>query len=164
MVWIIGIALAIIGVVLLILRGVKGPAKTLETIERPISDLLKRGYDGGFLLIDIARTKNFLQLRKYINKPDEYGIELCFPNASWSSGYFQQLKELCDNEKLKYSITEKKDSSESMEFLCIDFGKDAHTSYKFVKRILIEIFKVDVNVKLFVRLENAAIEDILINK
>lgn len=163
MVWIIGITLAIIGGILLILRGVKGPAKTLETIERPISDLLKRGYDGGFLLIDIARTKHFLQLRKYINKPDEYGIELCFPNASWSIGYFQQLKELCGHEKIKYSITEKEDS-ESMEFLCIDFGKDAHNSYKFVKRILIEIFKVDMNVKLFVRLENAAIEDILINK
>jgi len=163
MVWIIGIALAIIGIVLLILRGVKGPAKTLETIERPIFDLLKRGYDGGFLLIDIARSKHFLQLRKYINKPDEYGIELCFPNASWSSGYFQKLKELCEHEKIKYTIADKEDS-ESIEFLCIDFGKDAHASYKFVKKIMIDMFKVDKDAKLFVRLENAAIDDILINK
>lgn len=161
--WIIGIAIALIIGTLLILRGIKGPAKTLETIEKPIADLLKRGYDGGFLIIDIARTKHFLQLRKYINKPNEYGIELCFPNTNWSTNYFHQLIDLCRHEKIEHSIT-KKDGKQSIEFLCIDFAKDAHTAYTFVKRILIEILQVDVAGKFFVRLENATIEDVLIDK
>ena len=135
----------------------------METIERPISDLLNRGYNGAFLIIDISHTKYFLQLRKYINAPGEYGIELCFPNANWSNKFIQKLTELCNHEEIKYSITKENDK-ESLEFLCIDFDKDSHVAYKFVRRILLEIFKVDEAVKLFVRLENATTEDNLIDK
>ena len=45
MVWIVGLII-LVCVGLLVLRGVKGPAHSLETLERPIKDLLKRGYDG----------------------------------------------------------------------------------------------------------------------
>jgi hypothetical protein len=162
MIWITGIVLAGICVFLLIVRGMKGPVKTLETIEGPIADLLKRGYNGAFLIIDISRTKYFIQLRKYINEPGMYGIELCFPNASWSINIFQKLIEFCKYEEIKASITKKNDK-ESLEFLCVDFGQDSQAAYKFVRRILLEIFKVDETAKLFVRLENAATEDILID-
>ena len=66
----IGILL-IISISLLILRGVKGPAYTLDSIEHPIKGLLKQGYDGGFLIINISYSKKFIQLRKYINSPGD---------------------------------------------------------------------------------------------
>lgn len=163
MIWIIGVIIFVICAVLLVLRGMKGPAKTLETLEKPISDLLKRGYNGGFLIIDISHTKYFLQLRKYINAPGEYGIELCFPNAVWSNEYFKTLVDLCKNGGINYSIA-KRNEKDALEFLCIDFAKDEHKAHKFVKRILLEVFKVDDDIKLFVRLENATVENILIDR
>lgn len=163
MIWLIVILVIIICVVLLALRGIKGPAHTLETLARPIKDLLNRGYDGAFLIIDISSSKNFLQLRKYISAPGDYGIKLCFPNAKWSTQLFIKLREFCDRSGIKYTIAEEK-ANNPLEFLYIDFAKDFFEAHTYVKNILLEVFGVDKNVKLFVRLENATIEDKLIDR
>ena len=162
MIWLI-LLVFIICVVLLVLRATKGPTHTLETIDRPIKDLLNRGYDGSFLIVNIYRSKNFLQLRKYINAPDDYGIKLCFPNAKWSAQLFIKLKEFCDQNGIKYTIAEEK-ANKPLEFLYIDFAKEFFEAHKYVKNILLEVFGVNKNVKLFVRLENATIDDKLINR
>ena len=52
MIWLV-LVVFIISVVLLVLRATKGPTHTLETIDRPIEDLLKRGYNGSFLIVNI---------------------------------------------------------------------------------------------------------------
>ncbi len=148
---------------LLVHRGVKGPGKTLDELIVPIEDLLKRGYDGGILLIDISHTDYFIQLRKYIARPGNYGIEVCFPNSDWSRHFFRKLEKLCKREGIKYEITEKTHIS-PVEFLCIDFGKDSHAAHEFVKKIILEIFGMDNKVTLFVKLENATIENKLIGR
>jgi hypothetical protein len=51
-----------------------------------------------------------------------------------------------------------------LEFLYIDFDKDINKAHNYVKKILQEIFELDVNTKLFVRLENATVEDELIDR
>jgi len=163
MIWLATIAIIIIIVVSGLRRASKGPAHSIESIESPIQGQLKQGYDGGFLIINISRSKNFLQLRKYINAPGDFGIELCFPNAKWSSQFFEKLKNLCIKSIIDYSIT-KEDPSGPLEFLYIDFGKDAHKAHEHVKKILLEIFELDENAKLFARLENATIEDKLIDR
>jgi len=155
--------LCALGIVLLVYKGMKGPSRTLEDLIVPIQDLLRRGYDGGILLIDVAHKKYFLQLRKYIVGAGNYGIELCFPNSDWSHDVFQKLREICNREKIEYVITEKNDTS-PIEFLCIDFGKDSYAAHEFIKRIILELFGMDNNVKLFVRLENATVEDRLIDR
>lgn len=162
MTWILGL-LVIICVAFLVLKGIKGPAHSLETLERPIKDLLKRGYDGGFLMIDVSRSKYFIQLRKYINEPGKYGIELCFPNAKWSAKYFEKLTDFCIKESIDYLITEENKNG-PLEFLYIDFDKDVQKAHKYIKKILIELFGFDENVKLYVRLENATAEDKLIDR
>ena len=163
MMWIIGLLVIVICVVLLVLRGIKGPAHTLETIERPIKDLLSRGYDGAFLTIDISSSKYFLQLRKYIKAPGDYGIKLCFPNAKWSNKFFNKLIAFCDRRVVEYTIT-KENTNEPLEFLLIDFVKDIEKAHKCVKEILLDIFEVDKHIILFVRLENATTEDKLIDR
>jgi hypothetical protein len=163
MIWIIGLLMVVICVVLLVLRGIKGPEHTLESLERPIKDLLNRGYDNAFLIINISHSKNFLQLKKYIKEPGEYGIRLCFPNARWSNKFFKKLIIFCDRKAINYTITEE-NANEPLTFLIIDFTKDVEKANRYVKEILLEIFEVDKNVKLFVRLENAAIENKLIDR
>jgi len=163
MIWIIVILIVSFCTYFLILRGMKGPAKTLEMLNKPIHDLLKRGYNGAYLMIDVSGMNYFLQLRKYIRIPGDYGIELCFPNAEWSSNFFKKLIELSEKEEVESSITEK-NNDESLEFLCIDFKRDGDKAFQFVKRVLLQVFEVDKNVRLFVRLENATTEDKLIDK
>lgn len=163
MIWLMGLLVIVICVVLLVLRGIKGPAHTLETLERPIKDLLNRGYEGAFLTIDVSRSKYFLQLRKYINAPGDYGIKLCFPNAEWSAQLFKKLVVFCDRKGIKPTI-EKENGNRSLEFLHIDFNKDIYEAHKYVKEILLEVFELNKNVKIFVRLENATVDDKLIDR
>ena len=164
MIWISTIiTLLILAFLLALLRASKGPAHSIESIERPIKDLLKRGYNGGFLTIDSPRSKKFLQLRKYINAPGDYGIELCFPNTEWSTQIFKKLKNFCIKSGIDYSIA-KEDPSGPLEFLYIDFGKDDYKAHECLKKILLEIFELDKNTKLFVKLENATIKDKLIDR
>lgn len=93
-------------IVIFLIRASKGPAHTLESLERPIRDLLNRGYNGGFLIISISWSKCFLQLIKYIKAPGDFGIELCFPKAKWSIYLFDKFALYCKvkTSKIKYSI------------------------------------------------------------
>ncbi len=152
-----------LGLFFLINKGLKGPARTLDELIVPIQDLLKRGYDGGLLFIYIPHTKYFIQLRKYVTGPGSYGIELCFPDCDWSRHLFGKLEEICKQERIKYEITEKTRIS-PVEFLCIDFGKDSNVAHEFVKKIILEVFGMDNKVKLFAKLQNATIEDKLIDR
>ena len=157
LVWII-IILAVICIGLLILRGVKGPAHTLESISKPIEDLLVRGYDDGFLIIDASGTNYFIQLRKYIITSDNYGIELSFPKAEWSKKFFIQLIDYCDRSGIKYSLSKEDSMKNALEFLHIDFGKDVNKAHGLIKKIITEIFGLSKSTKLFVRLENASLK------
>ncbi|WP_446011135.1 hypothetical protein [Candidatus Electrothrix sp.] len=142
---------------LIVLRGFKGPTRSLETVKRPIQDLLVRGYNGGFLIIDVSGTNYFIQLRKYIISSNNYGIELSFPKAKWSEQFFRSLTEYCDLSQVKYSISKSTEPHNELDFLNIDFGKDTHKAHNFVKTIITEIFGLKEDVELFVRLENATL-------
>lgn len=155
--WII-VIIVIVCIALLILRGTKGPEHTLESISKPIEDLLVRGYDGGFLIIDASGTKYFTQLRKYIITSNNYGIELSFPKAEWSKDFFIQLIAFCDRNGIKYSLSKEGSIQNALEFLHVDFGKDVNKAHVFIKRIFTEIFGLSKSTKLFVRLENASLQ------
>lgn len=161
MVWIILLFVAI-GLSLIIWRSAKGPAHTLKTLEIPIQDLLRRGYHNGFLVINIHRSKYFLQLKKYIYKPGDYGIKLSFPNAKWSEQIFPKLTKFCKDSGVEYSVG-KEIAEEPLEFLHVDFGKDVTKAHNTIKDIILKVFKFDDNIKLFVRLENAAVDNELID-
>ncbi len=162
MVWITIGFITTICFFLLIWRGVKGPSHTLKTIGGPISDLLKRGYNDGFLIIDISHSKYFLQLRKYIHSRGNYGIELHFPNVEWSERLFKKLTSFCKRAGIQYTIAEEK-ADIPIEFLHIDFEKDVFRAHNTIKNIILKVFKLDESVKLFVRLENATVDDELID-
>ncbi|CAB1060380.1 hypothetical protein D1BOALGB6SA_5146 [Olavius sp. associated proteobacterium Delta 1] len=161
MVWIILFIVAI-GLSLIIWRSAKGPVHTLRTLEIPIKDLLRRGYNDGSLVINVHHSKYFLQLRKYIYKPGNYGIKLCFPNAKWSEQVFVKLTDFCKNTGIEYSIG-KEIAEEPLEFLHVDFGKDVTKAHNTIKNIILKVFEFDDSIKLFVRLENAAVDDELID-
>ena len=160
MIWAITL-LVLIGLALVIWRAAKGPVHTSRTLDVPIQDLLRRGYNNGFLIINVHHTKHFLQLKKYIYKQGDYGIKLSFPNAKWSENLFVKLKNFCKDSAIDYSIG-KEAAEEPLEFLHIDFGKDVAKAHSTVVNILLNVFELDDDTKLFVRLENASVDDELI--
>lgn len=162
MTWTLIIFAIVVCIVLVIRRAAKGPTYTLKTVERPVKDLLKRGYNGGFLIIDIHRSKYFLQLRKYIHCPGIYGIELDFPNAKWSVHMFPKLIDYCEHHNISYRIG-KEIADKPLEFLRIGFGKDADKAYKIITDIILQVFNLDEDVKLYAALENASTDDDLID-
>ena len=156
-----GIGIALLGILILaVWRGTKGPVYHIDGLIKPISALLKRGYDCGFLIISIGYSgRRFLQLRKYIHGPGNYGIQLAFPNANWAQPYFESVHAICKTRHLKGVVA----NDGTLDFLYVDFTRDAIEAYKCVKAILEQTFDVGKDTKLFVRLENAAVEDKLID-
>jgi hypothetical protein len=150
------VIIVLIVIFLLIKRGIKGPAHSIDTILKPIDELLERGFDDGFLIISISNTKHFLQLRKYIDNNDDFGLELVFPKAEWSIEYFSKLEKHCIDEGIPYSIrTEVR--KHTLDFLYIIYGNDSKKSYEHIRAILITLFGVDEETVLYLRMENAAL-------
>jgi len=142
-------------------RASKGPARTPETLEWPIRGLLRQGYNGGYLLIKVARSNKFLQLDKYIRAPGEYGIELAFPKAEWSLQYFERLLDFCRNHGIEFRISSSS-PGDPMEFLCIDFGNDYVRANDIVRKILVSVLDTPKDHRVYFKLENASTEDRLI--
>jgi hypothetical protein len=152
-------------VVLIILVGLfiwwasKGLPYNLDSIEPPLAALLKRGYDGGLLVIEIGLLgRRFLQLRKYIHAPGDYGIELGFPRATWSRKLFPQIEAFYSKFGIKYKIQR----NNGMDFLYVDFGRDLALAHRCIRKMLADIFGVQERTKLFAKLENASSKDELI--
>ena len=161
--WIILSAIIVTGLALMVWRASKGPSLNLETIQWAINGLLRQGYNGGFLIINIGYSKKFLQLRKYIYAPGNYGIELAFPNAKWSEQLFPKFADFCKQSGIIYSVVIEP-AVEPLEFLRIDFGKDVAKAREIIKGIILKVFELDESVHLFARLENASIKDELIDR
>ena len=136
-------AIVLISVVLFIyLTGRKGPIYTLESLQTPIDDLVERGVNGGYLVIDIVSTKSFLQFSKYVISKSNFGIELAFPKVAWSERYFGKLQDFCVSNRVRYWINAGTHEGEC-DYLRVDYGKDSRKAYEDAKRILREVFNVD---------------------
>ena len=62
---------------------------SIDDLEKAIYDLLRRGHDGGLLYIRFRFTTRALELRKYINSAEDYGITLCFPQEEMDTTVFR---------------------------------------------------------------------------
>ncbi|WP_299946011.1 hypothetical protein [uncultured Microbulbifer sp.] len=153
----IGLVLAVLFVLTAILflkEALKGPKRTLEQLHRPISDLLSRGFDGGFLIIEHSKTGRFIQFSKYVKSKESFGIELAFPKADWSKDCYSGVKSVCENFKLKVREDFSAGDGE-LTFLFADFDRDVDSAFEFSKTVFKDIFKINKTDKVHVRLRNA---------
>jgi len=138
----------------------KGPLYSLDKLEIPIHAILKRGYNGGFLVIQPIGSRFFLQFSKYILKKGIYGIELNFPKVSWSEQYYEELIKYCKEKGLLYKrqITDSKS-----EFINIDLNQDIEKANLLTRHIFCEILQIDKNTRYSVLLENSHLFDELVD-
>lgn len=149
-------------VVALVVLGRKGRTYSLGDLHLPIGSLLKRGYDGGFLVIRPRRSKVFVQFRKRIRSKGDYGIELSFPDATWSGSFFREFQSYCDRRQINYRIVHE-GAEDAMRFLFVDLGHDVRQAASLAQHIFISIFSMPPATRYFVELENACLWDELID-
>ncbi len=140
---------------LFIKKALKGPVRTVEQLKRPIEDLLTRGFDGGFLIIDHAKSEKFLQLSKYVVDSKKSGIELGFPKADWSEGFYDDLKEYCLSRNLDFREDIPQGENE-LFFININFNDDSDLAFRTVKEVLANILRVGLGETFYVRLVHAS--------
>jgi hypothetical protein len=92
-------------------------------LQKYLAILLRRGYDGGFMVIREAQGDRFLQFAKYIRPGGEYGLEFSFPQAPWSAEYHAKVKEHVEGLRLPARRTQMA-SGEVREFLEVDCGQN----------------------------------------
>ena len=153
------VSIIVLGVILLVLRASRGAQRDLASVRASIQDLLERGYDNGFLLIQIAFTNRFLQFEKYVTSSAESGVQMAFPRAKWAEPFFEAIREYCRLHKLDACVV----NEGMLDFLYVDFGKDIELACKSTIDILQDVFHVSQKTKLFMRLENASPHRILRN-
>jgi hypothetical protein len=154
----------VVSLVLLLLRAMKGVKYNLEKLRVAIEALLRRGYNGGFLVIKVPYSSKFVQLRKYIHSPGKYGIELGFPRAKWSEMYFDDVFAYCKRAGLQPVLKDEIWRNSTMEFIYADFGRDIDMAHSCILYILIEILRVNEKKGFYALLERGSTKDILVDR
>jgi hypothetical protein len=158
-------AIAIVAAFLLVLVivGIRGAARPLDTLDLAIRDLLRRGYHAGLLYIRFSWSGRALELRKYINSPEDYGIFLCFPKRRWTKPYFGKVESLCKELGVNYMIRDATFGRALVrEYLLADFVRDVGAAGSAVRTILIDIMGIDADAKVLAYLKGASVKDELI--
>jgi hypothetical protein len=138
--------------------------QSIENMEVSLRTLLRRGYHGGYLMIQKRRLQLFVQVRKYTRDNGVVGIELAFPNAVWSQKYFKELERYCSDCSIPYTkILENPSSVSEMEFLYVDFGEDVRFATEVILHILVNIFQLPKDSTLSIVLHNSSPRDDSVN-
>ncbi len=143
----------------------KQPAKhqvSLGGLDSYLAILLRRGYDGGYVLIQEPASHTgqgrFVQFRKYITSPGRFGIEFSFPDAPWSHEYFERTRSFLG--EIGYPIRhERFPDGDVLGFLNVDLVHDVSTGARIASYIMTEIFRLPVDMRVFVTLHDISPHD-----
>ena len=140
--------------------AMKRRPRKLADLNVALDILLKRGFDCGVLIVDHAKSKNFVQFRKYIQKKGVYGIELGFPNVEWSKEFIPDVKMQAD--KYDLIISKPPWAEDKDAFLVIDFVRDTDKAYQFMRAIFLDVFGASEDDIYYARLDGVSVKDELI--
>ncbi len=149
------VTIIVLILILFFWKALRGVERHLDDLLRILGELLRRGFDCGFVVIKIGYSNRFIQFRKYINAPGEYGIQFGFPRARWSQPYFAEVLKVCREIDPACTII----NNGNMDFLYVECEKDVQKAYLCAQRVLTEVFNVTSKTKLFVTLGHAALWD-----
>lgn len=117
-----------------------------ENLRDYLQILLKRGYNGGFLVIRLEKRKELgLQFSKYILGKRK-GVQLDFPIAPWSKPFHENFMNTLKKSNLTFQVTpvETTDPRVKVErFITVDFGRDIDRASQFSEMVFREVFYAD---------------------
>ena len=114
----------------------------LETdgIKRELDVLLRRGYDGGYLIFSDVATDRFTQFRKYVYPEGQFGLETDFPRVGWTEPFYSGVQDVLRHMGIPYR---RKIREQGIETINADFGKDLDAATEFAMRAFTEVFGLD---------------------
>src|ERR1700722_5672834 len=92
-----------------------------DKLEEYLMVVLKRGFNGGFLVIKIPNSSQFVQFSKYIREESGVGLQFDFPMVSWSENYYESVKSEASKNEFRFSVEK---GSDNTEFITIDSNQD----------------------------------------
>ncbi|NNG02508.1 MAG: hypothetical protein HKM95_00200 [Inquilinus sp.] len=105
-----------------------------------IKALLRRGYDGGYLTLGHAPSRQILQFRKYIRGAGDYGLELRCLGLDWSDGTLHAAGDAAEAAGLPLRVEPLDVSGGSRNGLVVDCGQDSAAASEIARSIWIGIF------------------------
>jgi hypothetical protein len=138
--------------------------RVLATDLGPYLDrLLRRGYNGSFVLIEEPGTGRFVQFAKYIKRKGDIGLELGFPRTTWSEPYFRNLQEYLVANDIPFK-RQPVATPPTTEYLDVDCGTDTAKAFRIADAILTSMFQTPPSTRLKVRFSHLALYDELIDQ
>jgi hypothetical protein len=134
---------------------------TLPEIGIHLRALLKRGYDGGFIIIEDMKSEKFIQFAKYVRENGNIGLESSFPRAPWSEKYYEKLKDFLRSQNIPF-LAQPVTSDPVTEFIDIDCHSDIDLAVRLVEGIFCNVFQVR-ELSFRVRGENISAKDELVD-
>jgi hypothetical protein len=130
---------------------------------RPYLDrLLRRGYQGSYIVISDPRTKRFIQFAKYVEPRRQIGLEFAFPRTTWSEPYYNRVQDFLVDQMIPFK-RELVTTPTTTEFLVARFGKDTDSAFRLATAILSSVFEISSAAALKVRFSSLSLEDEVID-
>ncbi len=143
------IALAIL-IITLIITLALGVPSSVGKLEEDIRNFLDHCDNNALMTIKVSYfLVGYMIFRKYIRKPDDFGIEFLFPKRKKLDRHFNKIKELCSIKGIEYDVV-RNHFSNRRDYLRIDFSTNTGRAYWFVRRILSDVFRVREDITVFV--------------
>lgn len=120
---------------------VENSRQSFDDIRGRLNQLLRQGFDQGFVIFKFNNGECFIQFRKYIHAKGDYGLELAFPKADWSRDFFPLVAECCKKNDIPYTVGPHK-TGDKMEFLHADVGQDTEAAFRLVGGIVDDAFRM----------------------
>jgi hypothetical protein len=115
--------------------------QTFDDIRGQLEQLLKSGFDQGFVIFQFKDGGRFIQFRKYIHAKGDYGLELAFPKADWSVEFFPLVARCCDRLNISHTVGPHT-RGDGLEFLHADLGRDTDMAFRLVCSIVDDVFRI----------------------
>lgn len=115
--------------------------QSFEDIHGQLDQLLRQGFDQGFVIFKFSGGECFIQFRKYVHAKGDYGLELAFPKADWSRDMFPLVAECCEKNDVPYTVSPH-NTGDDMEFLHADVGQDTDAAFRLVGGIVDDAFQI----------------------
>ena len=110
-----------------------------DQLEEFLEALFYRGYDGGFICIEIPKSRSFIQFSKYMGTRGVVGLQFDFPLADWSKEYYAKLSSVLNDRAVKYEIQSTGEAGVS-EFLVVDLKQDVKMASYLAKLVIQDVF------------------------
>jgi hypothetical protein len=128
----------------------------VDDLEKYFATLLNRGFNGGFLVIEVPKRPLFIQFSKYIGKQGSIGLQFDFPRVGWSENYYELVKNEASKSKFQFSLQR---GSDHTEFITINLNQDIAQAVVLSKLVLQSVFKLDPATKLNLFFGNVSPKD-----